>query len=133
MEAKVWFDGAAQPNPGIRGIGVLIVLADGNTERISKNIGFGSNNEAEAIALLTALTRCNEMGVRRVTVFGDSQLIVNQASGAWHCGAPNLKPIIDDIRKLACSFEQCEINFVRRNQNVEADTLSKKALSGVPC
>ncbi len=42
-----WFDGAADPNPGRRSIGVVLVSPDGQRHTIAQAVGQGTNNEAE--------------------------------------------------------------------------------------
>lgn len=53
---KAWFDGATQgSNPGVRGIGGLLLGPSGERIEIAEEIGMGTNNEAEYMALMAVL------------------------------------------------------------------------------
>ena len=58
MKYKVFCDGASRSNPGEASIGVSIEFEGKEIYTISKAIGIASNNEAEYIALESALDYC---------------------------------------------------------------------------
>jgi ribonuclease HI len=81
--ATVWCDGAAVPNPGRIGWGVVVV-ADGVRVELFDGGAHGTNNAAELQAAILALqilpASCS------ATIFGDSQYVIlgiSKWSAAW--------------------------------------------------
>lgn len=128
---KGWFDGAADPNPGQRGIGALLVSPTGERHEISKAIGHGTNNEAEYEALIALLEKAIEVGASPLRVHGDSQLVILQVSGEWSCGSPNLYGLMRRAQQMVARIKGCKLRWVPREENQHADALSVQALGGV--
>lgn len=128
---EAWFDGATVPNPGLRGIGVLLKGPDGQRVEISREVGHGTNNEAEYLALIAALEAAVENGVSALVVRGDSQLVINQVVGKWSVNSQSLEGLFLRVRELAKQVGQVKIRWVGREENAEADALSKRALGGL--
>jgi hypothetical protein len=84
-----WFDGACEPfNPaGTATFGAIIKDKDGTV--LSKQhglVGRGkamSNNVAEYAGVLRILKHLATLPARRVTIHGDSNLVINQLNGKW--------------------------------------------------
>lgn len=75
-------DGAAEPNPGPSGIGVVVRDEDGRVlTEAWKAIGFGTNNRAEYFAAAQGLRLAADHGATEVVLRTDSQLVVEQLSG----------------------------------------------------
>ena len=73
----MFFDGSKMLNGS--GAGVVLVSPRGDKLRYVLQIHFdSSNNEAEYEALLYGLRMAISLGVRRLMVYGDSDLVVNQ-------------------------------------------------------
>ena len=71
-------DGSSLRNPGGIGAGGLIRDDEGNlTWAFAKELGHGSNNEAELIALFYGLQYCKDLVIRRVEIELDSLLVVH--------------------------------------------------------
>jgi ribonuclease HI len=123
-----WFDGAAEPsNPGNRSIGALLRAPSGEIVEISRAYGFGTNNEAEYAAIIALLEAAISAGAPSVRVFGDSKLVVNQLNGEWNVKSPTLHGLWSRARVLVRKAN-ARVSWVPREQNMEADKLSKKAL-----
>ena len=125
---QAWFDGAAEPNPGQRGIGAVLKGPAGERIEISENIGYGSNNEAEYSALIAVLDAAIKAKVQKLDVFGDSQLVIMQVSGQWKINTKTLVPLCQSARKLKGQISKVTLKWIRREKNLEADALSKRAL-----
>src|SRR5579863_3453866 len=122
-------DGAARGNPGPAAYGVVIRRPDGATrESLGKYIGRHTNNVAEYYALIAALDYAAASGIKRLRVYSDSQLIVNQIKGLYKVRHPDLKPLHERAKKQAASFETFTIQYVPREQNRDADDLANAAL-----
>ena len=125
--ASIYIDGAAKGNPGPAGIGVVIKFK-GNTIKFSKYIGHATNNRAEYIAAIEALKRALAHGVRRVRIFSDSLLLVNQLTGKYRVKNPTLRQLFAKAMSLLSRFEEYEIIHVPREMNKEADFLANEAI-----
>jgi len=124
-------DGAARGNPGPAAYGVVIRRPDGAThESLGKYIGRHTNNVAEYYALIAALDYAAASGIRRLRVFSDSQLIVNQIKGLYKVKHPDLRPLHERAKKQAAALESFTIQYVPREQNRDADDLANAALDG---
>lgn len=126
---KVNFDGAAQGNSGVSGIGVVFRDSDGKFLLIgTKKLPIGTNNIAECQAALTAIQLASKEGFKKIHIEGDSLLTVQEISklsiNAWH-----LQPIINLIEQELFKFEDYRITHIKRAGNREADILSKQALT----
>jgi acyl dehydratase/ribonuclease HI len=124
-------DGAARGNPGPAAYGVVIRRPDGGThESLGKYIGRATNNVAEYYALIAALDYAAASGIKRLRVFSDSQLIVNQIKGLYKVKHPDLRPLHERAKKQAATLESFTIQYVPREQNRDADDLANAALDG---
>jgi acyl dehydratase/ribonuclease HI len=122
-------DGAARGNPGPAAYGVVVRRPDGTThESLGKYIGRHTNNVAEYYALIAALDYAAASGIKRLRVFSDSQLIVNQIKGLYKVKHPDLRPLHERAKKQAAGLESFTIQYVPREQNRAADDLANAAL-----
>ena len=70
------FDGSAKPNPGEMKIGGRITTPKQNiVYDYSKDLGKGTNNEAEYLSLIYAAEKLVDLGATSAQIFGDSQLV----------------------------------------------------------
>jgi len=102
---------------------------DGKThESLGKYIGRTTNNVAEYYALIAALDYAVASGIKRLRVYSDSQLIVNQIKGLYKVKHPDLRPLHERAKKQAAGLESFTIQYVPREQNRDADDLANAAL-----
>ena len=129
MAYKLQFDGCCEPNPGNIGIGVVVWNDD--LEKIielSEQSGFGTNNQAEYIAVKRGLEELSKIYSGSVLVQGDSQLIINQLKNEWKVKKRELKPLYAKVKELESKFQKMDYEWIAREENKEADNLSAKAL-----
>lgn len=127
-----WFDGAASPNPGKLGLGVVLQSPDGaQTELSARGDGTGCSNEAELQAVCLALTHAHAAGARHLILTGDSDFAVRHGAGLDHTAVPRLVALIGQVHDWASHFEHLEFRWVPRHRNQAADRLSRAAL-GLP-
>ena len=117
---KFFFDGGCRPNPGAMEAAVVV---RGQVHH-RPDLGHGTNNEAEWLALLLALEIAREMGIGDVEALGDSALVVAQANGAA-CRAPALQRHLDAFHAQAPHFARLRVKYLRRNQNLAGIALQK--------
>jgi ribonuclease HI len=126
-----WFDGSALPC-GALGLGIVLVSPQGM--RIERSVlakASGCSNEAELHALCLALELALEHGVRRLRVTGDSDVALRLAGGRDTVARTSLDSLAALAKAKLAGFEECELEWVPRHRNGEADRLSRQAL-GLP-
>jgi ribonuclease HI len=122
-------DGAARGNPGPSAIGAVLKDENGKTlGRISRTIGTTTNNQAEYRAIIAALERAISAGARQVTIKSDSELVVRQINGRYKIKNTTLRPLYQQVVRLASSLESFSITSIPREQNAEADAQANRAL-----
>ena len=127
MVYKVFTDGASRGNPGEAGVGIAIFDDDLIIEQISIYLGKKTNNEAEYTAIVKALQKLDEMGIKRASFFSDSQLLVKQINGEYRVKAPTIKPLFEAVNFLL-KGKEVDFNWIRRENNKIADSLANKAI-----
>jgi len=127
VRAKAWVDGGG--NSGYEcACACVIELEDGAIHEFSKRLGQVTNNEAEYEGVALALRSATALGVSRLTIYSDSQIIVRQIQGFYLVRKIHLQPYNSLVIRLASCFESVSIEWVRREQNRRADKLCRKAL-----
>ena len=121
-----YVDGGSLGNPGSAGIGVVIDNPHGGKIRIAKWIGRQDNNVAEYLALLEALQCALALKATAIHVYSDSEVVVRQMTGQYHCRSPRLYSLHWTCRKLIRSI-RFSISHVRRELNAEANALASAA------
>ena len=71
-----------------------------------------SNNEAEYEALLYGLHMAISLGVHRLMVYSDSDLVVNQVMKEWDIRSPAMTGYCNAVRKLEKKFEGLELHHI---------------------
>jgi len=134
--STMYCDGACSGNPGDSGIGVAINLSDEDAEALNKDksytiseyIGTATNNIAEYSALIRGLEKANSLGIKRIKVFLDSELVVKQLKGIYKVKNKNLMPLWQQANDLLKNFESCQVSHIPRDHNAEADALARKGI-----
>ena len=128
VEAIVFVDGASKGNPGPAGAGVVIQSPHGDVlQELSIPIDHATNNVAEYTGLLEGLKAAGELGLRRVEVRTDSELMQRQLSGAYRVKNPGLRRLYLQVVKLIDRFDVCDVHHVGREKNRAADRLASEA------
>jgi ribonuclease HI len=125
----VYADGASRGNPGPAAIGAVIYDPQGRElHRLSQRIGRATNNVAEYRAAIAALEAALALGVSRVELRMDSELVVRQLGGRYRVRNPALKKLFARLQELRWRFEALEAASVPREENRLADKLANQAL-----
>jgi len=123
------FDGGSRGNPGPAGIGVVIRAEDGTAIfTLGRCIGRATNNVAEYRALITGLEKARELGAKKITIRGDSELIIKQMKGEYRVKHPDMKELYDEAQFLLHQFDHATITHNLRHKNELADKLVNRAL-----
>ena len=78
---KIYTDGAARGNPGPGGFGVVL-LSGQHKKELSGGFRFTTNNRMELLAVIEGL-RAIKKNEWPVTIYSDSQYVVNAISKGW--------------------------------------------------
>jgi ribonuclease HI len=131
-KVSIFTDGAARGNPGPAAIGCVIKDETGNlVATISRCLGATTNNQAEYRAIIAALEKAVSLGARQVALYSDSELVVKQINGQYKIKHAALRPLYQEVVKLAGALESFKISYVPRERNKEADALANKALDSL--
>ncbi len=123
---ELFTDGAAKGNPGDAGIGFVIKKEGTVIDSHSSYIGKTTNNVAEYTALIEGLKRLLSLNIKNVNVFSDSELMVKQLNGEYSVKNEKLKTLYNEAVQLIKQFDKFKLSHIPRNQNKEADSLSKQ-------
>jgi probable phosphoglycerate mutase len=124
----VIFDGGSLGNPG-HGYGSFALRGPAGYD-VHEKLDFAhlgdrvTNNEAEYLTLIAALDRLaidlgNRAGQTRVSIRGDSQLVISQLLGAWKVRKNELKPLHYRASELLSRFGRFDLAWQPRAQTVK--------------
>jgi ribonuclease HI len=130
--ATIHTDGAARGNPGPAACAYVIERPGRPTVEHAERLGNATNNVAEYTALVRALERAAALGLRRLAVYSDSELMVKQMNGEYSVKNAELKGLYDDAQALAEGFDAFTLQHVYRSANRRADQLCNDVLNGRP-
>ncbi|GKC70774.1 reverse transcriptase domain-containing protein [Tanacetum coccineum] len=123
---KLFIDGSS--NEGGSRAGLILTNPDGVEFTYALRFEFkASKNEAEYEALLVGLRIADSMGVKHIEAFVDSKLVANQINNLYQAKEEAMQLYMSKAKDLAARFRSFSITQVPRNQNKQADALSKMA------
>jgi ribonuclease HI len=129
MSGTLYCDGASRGNPGPSGAGVVILAENGEQIfELSRFLDNATNNEAEYKALIRGLSAAADIGIKRVQIFLDSELVVNQLLGAYKVRNPRLLQLFEEAMSRLRLFDEYAIFHVGRELNQKADRLANEAI-----
>jgi ribonuclease HI len=100
--------------------------------QISKTIGPATHNVAEYRALIEGLKLARRYGIRRIRVYMDSELVVDQVNGDSAVRQAHLSELHKGCEEsLFDRFESHRISWVPREMSAEADRLVRDALGAL--
>jgi ribonuclease HI len=125
------FDGASKGNPGLSGAGMVIYKNGEEIWSSHKFIGYKTNNQAEYSALILGMKGALSLGIKCISVLGDSLLVINQVNGIYKVKAQCLHALYKEVQALRTEFDFIDFNHVYRENNKRADELSNMALENI--
>jgi ribonuclease HI len=132
VTAKIHTDGAARGNPGPAAWAYVIERPGQAAVEEAECFGHATNNVAEYMAVIRALQRSVQLGLTRVTLFSDSELMVRQMNGEYAVKNADLRGLYDQAQALVRQFAFATFAHVRRAENARADALCNAVLDGRP-
>ncbi len=125
-KVEVFIDGSARENPGNIRIAFVVMVDGTRVFEFSKEAGFGTNNEAEYLALLEALRWLKDRSLKKARIYTDSSLVANQINGKFKVKSKNLQHLNGICRNLIKDTES-ELVYIPRKGNL-ADKLTRNML-----
>lgn len=126
---ELFVDGGSRGNPGPAGGGFVAYLGGKEILRGSEFYGHKTNNQAEYLALRTALRELfgtnPEYGIH---CFMDSQLVVEQMNGNYKVKNEALRPLYSEVQRIIGQFPTFKIEHILREKNKVADEMANEAM-----
>jgi ribonuclease HI len=120
----MYFDGSLK----LEGAGARVLSISPKDEQLKNVLRIFwkvSNNEAEYEALLHGLRLAISLGIKRLLVYDDSAVVINQVNKSWEHKKENMDTYCLEVCKVENKFYGLEFHHVVCNNNVAADVLSK--------
>src|SRR3954466_12981003 len=129
---KLFFDGSKRRQGA--GAGVVLISPKGTKLKYVLQINFShaSNKEEEYEALFHVMRMAKTCGATRLIIYGDSNLVVQQAMRDCDTVADNMAAYQKLYKASEGSFDGCEVNYITRANNTEADELANIGLTRGP-
>ena len=130
MTVTVYVDGLAEPtNPGTGTYGYVIYDGPKKLAEGSGLAGYDvTSNFAEYTALEQALSKLKSMGVNGdVLIKSDSKLLVGHLSSGWKVKGGMYVEKLKAVKDLLKEFGSVRFEWIPREQNQEADLLTRIA------
>jgi ribonuclease HI len=126
------FDGLCEPrNPGGLACYGWVIRRDGGSFAQGQGLAAlnSTNNVAEYSALIAGLKAAIDLGLagQGLEVYGDSQLVIRQMTGQYAVNADRIIPLHYSAQQLAIAVGVALWQWIPRDQNDEADQLSRIA------
>jgi ribonuclease HI len=128
---KFYFDGSRAEQGA--GVGIILESPQGVKTQLAFRVEkVCSNNHVEYEALVLGLEILLQMGIKNVTIFGDSQLVINQVKRQYKCESVLLAPYLVSAQQLLQEFQECTLLHIHREENHEANRMAQVALGYRP-
>ncbi len=129
MKLEIFTDGGCSGNPGPASIGVVIKQDGKLIKEIARPIGNATNNIAEYTAMIVALQEALILKADEISVKTDSELMYKQIIGEYKVKHEGIKPLFEQVMQLKSGFKKATFAHIPREQNKEADLLTRKAMN----
>ena len=116
---KIFFDGGCRPNPGAMEIAVV---AGGKTI-LARDLGHGTSEDAEWLALIHALTIARSLGRPDFVLLGDAANVIAKANGTFPCREAG-RGHLERFRSLAGPAYP-RVRHIKRTQNLAGIALAR--------
>ncbi len=143
IKLTVYTDGGSRGNPGPSAYAVI--MTDGTNKvlkEFARYAGKDTNNVAEYQGAIAGLKEAKALGADEVEMVMDSELVVKHVNGQYSCKAPNLQPLLAEVRALMKGFTKASFRHVPRENpmitradallNTELDTIAQLTPRGKP-
>ncbi|KAL4454559.1 hypothetical protein ABPG74_021764 [Tetrahymena malaccensis] len=125
------FDGTSKGNPGRSGSGFIIKdsFTDNKLLEYSVEVGTKTINQSEYLALIYGMYTCYKLGIKQLTIQGDSEVVIKHMQGVYQCRSQQLREYYNLAKILDELFHFKDYIQVKKELNSEADALANLALN----
>ena len=120
-----FFYGSTIGDPKICGVGGMLYILDEHYFSSKVGLGLGTNNYVEICALKLLLFLARRNSLAKIQIFGDSQLVINWASGKFRLLNLDLSVILHELNRLTDCFDYVVLKHIYREINTSANALEK--------
>ncbi|CAL9020720.1 unnamed protein product [Prunus brigantina] len=107
----LYFDGSSTSKGG--GAGVVLINPEGQAMTLSFKLNFTcTNNVAEYEAFIMGMSIAKEMGVEKIKIIGDSNLVLSQLQRSFAVKEAALTPYRTAAARLVSSFKQVVLEHI---------------------
>jgi ribonuclease HI len=131
-KAIAWFDGATQQRGEKSGVGGKIMINNNTSYLWTFNCGQGTNTRAELLGAWASLTLAIRLSISDLLLLGDSKIVIEWLNKRGTIQAVALESWKERILETLPLFRNISYAHIYREENKEADRLSKLALSNLP-
>ena len=120
------FDGALSKEGA--GAGISVVGLDFEYISFSFKLYFEcTNNVVEYEALILGIKMIKKLEIRKVIIYGDSELVINQVKGVYQVKHPRMRAYRNIVLDLLQDIPEYQFVVIPREKNVIADALAVSA------
>jgi phosphoribosylglycinamide formyltransferase-1 len=126
----IYADGGSRGNPGPAA--AAFTLTDSQGKQLMAKaffLGENTNNVAEYTAVIKALEHAKQYVPERISIFSDSELLVQQLNGGYKVRSEVIRPLFKQVLTMLKEFGSYEVKHIMRNKNTQADKLVNQALN----
>ena len=101
----------------VNGVGIGLFLTSSKGDLIQQSIWCGfqaTNNKYEYEELITGLTLAKDMGIKKLDIWSDCQLVVNQLLSTYQARNSKMTTYLAHVKSLQSTFEEFNIIQVPR-------------------
>lgn len=138
---RCFADGGSRNNPGHSACGFVIKDEFNNILYMEGiYLGIKTNNVAEYNGLVHLLKKIKDFNVKKINIYLDSQLVVNQVNtilitdyaNKFKCNLPELRELRDNCIETILAYNKLgisiNINLIKRELNSDADKIVNTVL-----
>ena len=119
------------------GVGIVLTSPTGDKLYYAVQLCFSkrnkvSNNIAEYEGLIGGIRAAIDLGIKRLIIKGDSQVLVNFSNKVYQAKDAHMALYLEEVRRLEKRFLGLELQHIRRGDNAEADDIAKRASKRQP-
>lgn len=131
---KLCIDGASRANPGLSGVGILVIKNGKKFEELYFYTGIKTNNQAEYLALIIGLFFLKKYVAKNdsIVVVSDSELMVRQLNRIYRVKHEGLRSLFNMANELMKELN-ISITHVPREKNSRADELANLGIDEKIC
>jgi ribonuclease HI len=113
----LYFDGSKSQEGS--GVGCILIDPKGKQNFMSCRLEFEcTNNTVEYEALVQGIKKSIDLNVKKLKVFGDSEIIIRQVRNTIHCNSPHLRNYQQEVHRLIEHFEAFNITMIPRTKTL---------------